>query len=143
MNKAEITCRFHQIADHLLLGAGNWPPSSERLEDFRTWVRECALEEDVPDFPGTTRATALGRELNLDLMMAFVGAWEIWEIPYILESKGYITQPEADEVWELPSDDGEALIQRYVVRAYLHFCNQEGHKPEEAPVGFVDNLDPA
>jgi hypothetical protein len=124
MNKAEITCRFHQIADHLLLGAGNWPLSSDRLEEFWTWVRECALEEDVPDFPGTSQASALGREINLYLMMAFVGAFEIWEIPSILESKGYISEAEADELWELPPDDGEALIQRYVVRAYLQFCNR-------------------
>jgi hypothetical protein len=125
MNKAEITGRLHQIADHLLLGAGNWPLSSERLEEFWKWVRECGLEEDAPDSgPGATQASALGREINLYLMMTFIGAFEIWEIPSILESKGYITEAEADELWELPPDDAEALIQRYVVRAYLQFCNR-------------------
>ena len=80
MNKAEITRRFHQIADHLLLGAGNWPLSSERLEEFWKWVRECGLEEDTPDSgPGTSQASALGREINLYLMMTFIGAFEIWE----------------------------------------------------------------
>jgi hypothetical protein len=125
MNKAEIICRFHQIADHLLLGAGNWPLSSERLEEFWTWVRACGLEEDVPDsVPGATRPSALGREMNLFMMMTFIGAFEIWEIPSTLESKGYITEAEADELWELSSKDGEALIQRYVIRAYLQFCNR-------------------
>jgi hypothetical protein len=124
MNKAEIICRLHQIADHLLLGAGKWPLSSERLEEFWTWVRECGLQEDVPESgPGTTRLSALGREINLYLMMAFVGASEIWEIPYTLESNGYITAAESSEVWDLASKDGEGLIQRHVIRAYLQFCN--------------------
>jgi hypothetical protein len=51
---------------------------------------------DVPDSRGSTRSTALGKELNLDLLMAFVGAWDIWEIPYILEENGYLEESEAE-----------------------------------------------
>ena len=42
--------------------------------------RNLGLDEDVPGCPGTTRSTALGKELKIDLLMAFVGAWDIWEI---------------------------------------------------------------
>ena len=34
------------------------------------------MEVDVPNSPGTTQSTALGNELNLDMVMAFVGAWD-------------------------------------------------------------------
>jgi hypothetical protein len=73
-------------------------------------VRECGLHEDVPDRrPGTTRPSAVGYELNVHLMMAFVGAFEIWEIPETLESNDYLTEAEADEPCEVPLDEGEAL----------------------------------
>jgi hypothetical protein len=36
--------------------------------------------------------------------MAFVGAWDIWEIPYILEENGYLEESEGGALgW---SDDG-------------------------------------
>ena len=40
-------------------------------------VRELGLDEDVPNSPRTTRSTALGEELKLNLFMAFVGAWDM------------------------------------------------------------------
>ena len=40
MNKVAIICKLHEIADHYLLGSGSWP--------------------------GTSRFTALGKEMNLD-----------------------------------------------------------------------------
>jgi hypothetical protein len=34
------------------------------------------------------KTRAWGEELKLDLFMAFVGAWDMWEIPNILEDHG-------------------------------------------------------
>jgi hypothetical protein len=65
-------------------------------------VRELGLEEDVPDSPGTTQSTALGNELNLDMVMAFVGAWDLWEIPFILKENGYLEESEPDELYNGP-----------------------------------------
>jgi hypothetical protein len=63
-------------------------PDTQHLE--RDLIsRELGLEEDVPGMPGTTRSTPLGKELNLDLLMVFVGAWDFWDIPHILEENGY------------------------------------------------------
>jgi hypothetical protein len=36
------------------------------------------------------RNTPLGRELHLDLLMVFMGLWDQWEIPMILEDHGLI-----------------------------------------------------
>jgi hypothetical protein len=93
MDKAAIICKLHQIADHYLLGVGTWPADRESLLAFSKTVRDLGLDEDVPDSPaGTTRATPLGKELKLDLVMAFVGAWDMWEIPYVLHEYGYIDE---------------------------------------------------
>jgi hypothetical protein len=91
---------------------------------FRKTVRELGLKEDVPEMPGTSRFTALGKELNLDLFMAFVGAWELWKIPFILEDYGYLEESEADELYNGPPSEAERKIRWYVLRAYLKFCNR-------------------
>jgi hypothetical protein len=128
MNKVAIICKLHEMTDHYQLGAGSWPASQEFLPAFYKMVRELGLEEDVPDSPGTTRSTALGNELNLDMVMAFVGAWDMWEMPYILESHGYLEESEAEELYigldnGLPPD-AKRKLRWYVLRAYLKFCNR-------------------
>jgi hypothetical protein len=50
--------------------------------------------------------------------MAFVGAWDIWEIPYILEANGFLEEREAEEL------EAERKLRWYVLRAYLNFCNR-------------------
>ena len=93
--------------------------------NFLQTVRNLGLDEDVPDSrPGTTRPTSLGRELQLDMLMAFVGAWDMWEIPHILESNGYIEESEADEIWFGPLIQAERKLYQYVLRAYFKFCNR-------------------
>jgi hypothetical protein len=73
MDKAAIICKLHEITDHYLLGAGTSPADGEFLPAFFRTVRELGL--DVPESPRTTRSTALGKELKLELLMAFVGAY--------------------------------------------------------------------
>lgn len=124
MNKAAIICRLHEITDHYLLGAGSWPAKGELLAPFWKTIRDFGLEEDVPGRPGNTRSTALGKELNLDLVMAFVGAFDLWEIPYVLESSGYLEESEADELYSAAPGDAQLEIRRYVLRAYFNFCNR-------------------
>jgi hypothetical protein len=123
MNKASVICKLHEITDHYLLGAGTWPADREKLPALNKTFRNLGLDEDVPGSPGTTRSTALGKELKIDLLMAFVGAWDIWEIPYILEKNGYLEESEAEELYAGPLMD-EPKLRWYVLRAYLNFCNR-------------------
>jgi hypothetical protein len=125
MNKAAIICKLHAIADRCLLEPGNWPANRECLAAFHKTVRDLGLDEDVPDSPGSTRSTPpLGTELQLDMLMVFVGAREIYEIPYFLETYGYIEESEADEIWSGPPTKLERTIHRHVLRAYFRFCNR-------------------
>ena len=82
----------------------------------------------MPDSPRTTRSTTLGKELKLDLLMAFVGAWDIWEIPYILEEYGYIEESQAEELCAGPLVEAERKLRSYLPQAYLQFCNHS-HLP--------------
>jgi hypothetical protein len=123
MNKAAVICKLHQITDHYLLGEGTWPADGGFLPTFFKMVRELGLDEDVPDSSRTTRSTALGKELKLDLFMAFVGAWHLWEIPYILQDNGYLEESEVEELCSGPLIQAERKLHQYVLRAYLDFCN--------------------
>ena len=96
MNKAAIICKLHEITDHYLLGAGTWPADREFLPTFFKTVRELGLDEDVPDSRGSTRSTALGKELNLDLLMAFVGAWVSGRFLTFLKENEYLEESEAE-----------------------------------------------
>jgi hypothetical protein len=124
MNKAAIICKLHEITDHYLFGGGIWPPHWEFRPAFFKTVRELGLYEDVPDSPSTTRLTALGNELKLDLAMAFVGAFDLWDIPYVLESNGYLEESEAEELCWGPLTQAERKLHGYVLRAYFRFYNR-------------------
>ena len=76
--------------------------------------------------PGPTAGAVKksARALKLDLLMAFVGAWDIWEVPYILEENGYLEGSEAEELCTGPLMEAERKLRWYVLRAYLDFCNR-------------------
>ena len=67
MNKASVISKLHEITDHYLLGACTWPADRESLPALFKTFRNLGLNEDVPDYPGATRSTALGNELNIAL----------------------------------------------------------------------------
>ncbi|MBR0941568.1 hypothetical protein [Bradyrhizobium liaoningense] len=123
MNKTSVICKLHEITDHYLLGAGTWPADRERLPALYQTFRNLGLDEDVPDSPGTTRSTALGKELKLDLLMAFVGALDLWDIPHTLEAYGYIDESQAEELCFGPVVKMERKLRCYVFQAYLKFLN--------------------
>src|SRR5450432_1245705 len=111
MKKADIVRKLYEVADFNLLGAGTWPAQREFSAAFQRTLRDLGLEEDVPGMPRATRSTALGRELNVDLMMVFAGVWDPSEIPNILESNGYLEEAEVEAVFALNSGiEAERLV---------------------------------
>jgi hypothetical protein len=56
--------------------------------------------------------------------MAFVGAWDMWEIPDVLEEHGYIEETEAEEFWTLPLVEAERRLRVLALRAYFEFCDR-------------------
>jgi hypothetical protein len=83
------------------------------------------LVEEVPGKADTWRSTPLGNELHLDLVEVFMGFWDEWEIPTILEQYGLIEEQEVHRLWRvLNAGTGwERTFKDYVRRAYLAFYN--------------------
>ena len=126
VDKAEAICKLHEIADYCLFGEGTWPADREGLPAVLRTVRELGLDEDVPDEFATSRCTALGSELQLHLMMAFIGAWEIEEVPYVLENYGYIDHTELEALWSNSCSwsETERKIKSMARRAYSQLRNR-------------------
>jgi hypothetical protein len=125
MNKNEIIRQLHLIIDARLFGPAAWPVDRESAERVHTTLLRMGLVEEVPGQADTWRNTPLGSELHLDLLQVFMGFWDKWDIPTILERYGLIEEQEVDDLWwVLDVDAGwERTLKDYVRRAYLAFYN--------------------
>ena len=91
-------------------------------------LEQMALEERVPGDAETWRSTPLGRELHSHLLMVFLGLWDEWEVPMILQDYGVIDDLECEAIWDLlgAGRDAEAVLKKYVRKAYFaHYKRTE------------------
>src|SRR5262249_7318388 len=82
------------------------------------------LEEPVPGTNDSWRNTPLGRELHLDLLRVFMGAWDEGEMPMILEEYGFISDLEVERIYDLfeAGRDPEIFLKNYVRDADCKWC---------------------
>ena len=91
-------------------------------------LEQMALEERVPGDAETWRSTPLGRELHSHLLMVFLGLWDEWEVPMILQDYGVIDDLECEAIWGFlgAGRDAEAVLKKYVRKAYFaHYKRTE------------------
>jgi hypothetical protein len=95
------------------------------------------LVEVVCVEPQTWRATALGKELDVELFQVFMGLWYEWEIPIILEDYHLIDEEEADALCAcLGKADAKSVLIAYMQRAYFEYRKAAGER--SARVGAPD-----
>ena len=123
-NKADICRELYNAADFHLFGAGSWPADREASVAFWKLLDDCGLTADVHGEPGTIQYTALGLELNVELMSIFAGAVELWDIPLALDFMGYLNDKEASAIYGASSQETERVIRQHVRRVYLIFRNR-------------------
>ena len=122
MSKSKILAEVEAIVFARLFGGGPWLTDRETGLALQRRLEQLGLEERVP---GTSdrRNTLLGRELHFDLLMVFLGLWDEWEIPRILEDHGLIDDLEAQHMQDLlqAGRDPEIALKEYVREAYLKY----------------------
>jgi hypothetical protein len=125
MNRNEIVRQLHLIVDARLFGTAAWPVDRESTNRLHTTLLRMGLVEEVPGQADTWRNTPLGNELHIDLLEVFMGLWDEWDIPEILQAYGLIDEWEAHRLWRaLTVGAGwERTFKNYVRRAYLAFYN--------------------
>jgi len=86
---------------------------------------QMGLVEEVPGEADTWRNTPLGNELHLVLLEVFMGFWDEWEVPEILEDYGLIEKWEVHRLRRVLSAGAgwEQTLKDSVRRAYLAFYN--------------------
>ena len=61
-----------------------------------------------------------------DLLMVFLGLWDEWEVPMILEDYDVIDDLESEYIWGLlgAGRDPETVLKKYVREAYFKHYNR-------------------
>lgn len=115
------------MIDMRLFGNRPWLADREACDSISTRLDDLGLQQQVSD--DTSRTTALGKELELDLVMVFVGLWDEWQVPSILEQYGLIDEIDESRIYDQleTSDNPEYVLRPWVRKAYLDHYNPPGH----------------
>ena len=120
MNKAKIIAELENMVVARLFSGRPWLADWETISAYHRKLIQMGLVEQVCVEPQTWRNTPLGKELDVDLFQVFIGLWDEWEVPLILEEYGLLNESEFDAIFECTSEaNAEGLLIGYVRRAYF------------------------
>jgi hypothetical protein len=118
MNKAKIISELENMVAARLFGRQPWLADRETYSAVKRKLIQMGLVEQIS--VETSRITALGRELDVDLFLVFLGVMHEWDVPITLEEYGLLNESEFDAITtEAPKVDAETLLSGYVKRAYF------------------------
>ena len=83
MTKAEIVAELEAMAWNRLFNCRQWLADRETVWAVEQKLIKMGLVERISS--DTWRNTPLGTELDVDLFEVFMGLFDVWEVPYILE----------------------------------------------------------
>ena len=122
MNKAKIIAELENMVVARLFSGRAWLADREIISAYNRKLLQMGLVEQVCGEPLTWQITPLGKELDVDLFQVFIGLWDEWEVPLILEEHGLLNESEFDAIIECTSEaDAERLLTGYVKRAYFDY----------------------
>jgi hypothetical protein len=121
MTRSEILAEIEVMIFSRLFGRDRWLADRESAPVLSRRLEHMGLEERVPADKESWRSTPLGRELHFELLSVFLGLWDEWEIPMILEDYGLIDDFECEAIWRLlgAGRDPETVLKKYVRAAYF------------------------
>jgi hypothetical protein len=122
MNKAKIIAELENMVVTRLFGRRPWLADRETISAYHRKLREMGLVEQVRVEPPTWQYTPLGKEVYIELFQVFIGLWDEWEVPLILEQHGLLDESECDAIFDLECTseaNAERLLSGYVKRAYF------------------------
>lgn len=128
MDKRAAIQDLHEMMVTRLFGGRPWLADREACDALSRKLGELGLQERVPGDILSTRSTALGKELQLDLVMVFIGLWDELEMPMILEDYGLIDAFDVSRIYDLLEmcSDPEHVLRPIVRKAYGEHYNPSG-----------------
>ena len=123
MNKAEIIAELENMVVARLFSGQPWLADPETCSAIWRKLIQMGLLEQVRDEPTRWRTTPLGKELDLDLFLVFMGAIHEWDVLCTLWHSGLLDDSEFDVILEHMSnaDDAESILRECVKRAYFDY----------------------
>jgi hypothetical protein len=119
LDKRSIIMELDRIIVARLFGERPWLADRDACEALNRSLFSLGVRAPVPGEPGHSYITSLGAELDLELVMVFIGLWHEIEIPNILADYGFIDDDEASLLYERMGDDPERVLLPVVRRAFL------------------------
>ena len=121
LTKAEIVAELEAMAWHRLFNCRHWLADRETVWAVDQKLIQMGLREQISS--DTWRNSPLGKELDVDLFEVFMGLFDEWEVPYILEDHGLIDEWESDSICARMSRkaDPELVLVEVVRRAYRDY----------------------
>ena len=126
MNKQNILCELDAMIIERLFGRRPWLADRDTVAALDRTLTRLGLREQVSDQPGNSRITSLGKELHMELLMVFLGMWDEFEVPIILEDYGLIDEEEVRRLNGLNEDQG-AFLEPVVRRAFVDYSDRLAH----------------
>ena len=126
--KCAVIQDLHLMIDYRLFSDRPWLADRESCAALNKKLDEFGLQERVPGMIDTTRCTKLGAELNLDLMMVFMGLWEECSMVEILVDNGLIDRFDASRIYNLLENcrNPELVLRPIVKKAFHNHFNPSG-----------------
>ena len=122
MNKAKIISELENMVVARLFGRQPWLADPETCPAVHRKLIQMGLVEVVCLEPQTWRTSPLGKELDVELFEVFMGLWDAWEVPIILEDYRLIDESEVDVIYaRMDKGDAESILIGYVKRAYFDY----------------------
>ena len=121
--RAELVSLLDRFITRRLFGSGKWLGDPESDSALVRLLRDLNLEEEICSDTATRRNTALGNELDMDLLAVFLGLWNPWDAVMILEDFELIDEIEARQLYSglAAEKDPERLMRTQVQAAYLKY----------------------
>ncbi len=128
IRKRQIRCLLDAIVVERLFGQDPWPADRKTCDALNRRLIELGLEEEICDEPNTWKNTALGNELDVDLVGVFMGLWDEGDAVFVLQTYGLIDEAECETLYHLLESSADfALIFRHrVQRAYFDYSGKRG-----------------
>jgi hypothetical protein len=132
MRKAQVIAELENLVfDRLFVGP--WYATDRATNDaIHEKFIALGLIEEADGGLGSSYHTPLGNELNVQLFEVFVGHWDAWEVPMILEDFCLIEKAESEALFDrlaqaeerhapLENAAVEAILLPHVRRAYFKY----------------------
>ena len=116
----------HSMMVFRLFGSRPWLADREACAALNRKLQELGLQERCGNGEAI-RPTRLGNELQVDLVMAFIGVTYEFDVIVDLENHGLIDEYDADLLFEIiDANDPERVLRPVVQKAYLEHFNPSG-----------------